>query len=584
MNKIKRIKKSNLAGNEHFQFHAEMIKLINRSGADSLKVEPQYENLTAAHNLADEALKKITKNAIQLPIIFNRMRTKFVLTTVAAFFCICISAQNRMYLNAEQGEHQISKHIYGHFAEHLGRCIYGGIWVGEDSPVPNTRGIRNDVVKALRDISIPNLRWPGGCFADEYHWMDGIGPRDKRPKMINTHWGGVVEDNSFGTHEFLDLCEQLGAEPVICGNVGSGTVQEMSQWIEYITFDDESPMANLRRQNGRDEPWKVKFWGVGNENWGCGGHMRPEFYADLYRQFATYCRNYGDNRLYRIAGGANSDDYNWTEVMMKNVPLNLMQGLSLHYYTVPKTWGDKGSATQFDEAEYFTSIEKTLRMDELVTRHSTIMDRYDPRKRVGLIVDEWGSWYNVEPGTNPGFLYQQNTLRDAIIAGINLNIFNKHCARVKKANIAQTVNVLQAVILTDNEKMLLTPTYWVFHMYKVHHDATMLPVHFTGNKYEVGNRRIDAVSVSASRNASGKVHITLVNADPNNAQTVECNLGGFAAKTVSGKVLTAARIQDYNSFENPNTVAVKDFKGAKIDRGTLSVQLPSKSVVVLELQ
>ncbi|MDR2928075.1 MAG: alpha-N-arabinofuranosidase [Cytophagaceae bacterium] len=515
------------------------------------------------------------------------MKIKFLLTTVAVMvLCINLNAQNKMVLNAEQGKYQISKHIYGHFSEHLGNCIYGGFWVGEDSPIPNTRGIRNDVVKALKDISIPNLRWPGGCFADEYHWMDGIGPRDQRPKMVNTHWGGVVEDNSFGTHEFLDLCEQLGTEPYICGNVGSGSVEEMSKWVEYITFDGESPMANLRRQNGRDKPWKVKFWGVGNENWGCGGNMTANFYSDLYSRYATYCRNYGDNQLFKIAGGANTDDYNWTEVLMKQVGTR-MQGLSLHYYTVPKTWADKGSATQFDEAEYYATISNTYRMDELVTRHSVIMDKYDPQKRVTLAPDEWGAWYNVEPGTNPGFLYQQNTMRDAIIAGINLNIFNQHCDRVKIANIAQTVNVLQSVILTDNDKMLLTPTYWVFYLYKVHHDATMLPIHFVSNKYKMpGNNsvNIDAVSASASRDASGKVHITLVNCDPNNEQTVECDLGKFTASNISGKALTSAKINDHNTFENPNNVTVMDFNSASINDGTLSVKLPSKSVVMLELQ
>jgi alpha-N-arabinofuranosidase len=379
--------------------------------------------------------------------------------------CFCagmVQAQNRIIVNADQGSDIISKHIYGHFSEHLGHCIYGGYWVGEDSPIPNTRGIRNDVVQALKDLQIPNLRWPGGCFADEYHWMDGIGPRDKRPKMVNTHWGGVTEDNSFGTHEFLDLCEQLGCEPYITGNLGSGSVEEMSKWVEYITFDGESPMSNLRKQNGREKPWKVKFWGVGNENWGCGGNMTADFYSDQNRRYATYCRNYGDNQLYKIACGSNGGDFNWTETVMKNAGYQ-MQGLSLHHYTVPNTWADKGSATQFSEADYFSTIEKTLVMDNFVSRHSAIMDLYDPMKRVGLIVDEWGTWYNVEPGTNPGFLYQQNTLRDAIVAGINLNIFNRHASRVKMANIAQTVNVLQAVILTDNEKMVLTPTYWVYY-------------------------------------------------------------------------------------------------------------------------
>ena len=521
------------------------------------------------------------------------MKIKFISAIVATMGCfLSMNAQNKMFLNADQGEHVISKHIYGHFAEHLGRCIYGGFWVGENSPIPNTRGIRNDVVQALRDLKIPNLRWPGGCFADEYHWMDGIGPRDKRPKMINTHWGGVIEDNSFGTHEFLDLCEQLEAEPYICGNVGSGTVEEMAKWIEYITFDGESPMANLRRQNGRDKPWKVTYWGVGNENWGCGGNMTAEFYTNLYRQYATYCRNFSGNRLYRIAGGPNVADYHWTEVLMSQA-VNRMQGLSLHYYTNPMRGpGRSASSTVYDDVDYYSVIRNTFRMDELVTRHGTIMDQYDPQKRVGLVVDEWGTWYDVEPGTNRGFLYMQSTMRDAIVAGINLNIFNKHCDRVSMAQLAQTVNVLQSVILTDSvsDRMLLTPTYWVFHMMQVHQEATMLPIHFTSAKItmpvEISGpavQTIDAISASASRDVSGKVHITLVNCDLNNAQTVECDLGNFAARRVAGKVLTSPRIQDHNTFDRPNTIGVKEFNSARINGRTLSVQLPSKSVVQLEL-
>jgi alpha-N-arabinofuranosidase len=499
-------------------------------------------------------------------------------------FRFSLSAQNKLTVNADQGKTTISKHIYGHFSEHLGHCIYGGVWVGEDSPIPNTRGIRNDVVKALKDLRIPNLRWPGGCFADEYHWMDGIGPRNRRPKMVNTHWGGVTEDNSFGTHEFLDLCEQLECEPYICGNMGSGSVEEMSKWVEYITFDGESPMANLRKQNGREKPWKVKFWGVGNENWGCGGNMTAEFYTDQYRRYATYCRNYGDNRLFKIAGGPNEADYHWTETLMKNAAGH-MQGLSLHYYTIPTgNWGNKGSATQFDEAEYFASIERTLRMEELLSRHSNIMDRYDPAKRIALIPDEWGIWLNVEPGTNPGFLYQQNTLRDAILAAVNLNIFNAHADRVRMTNIAQMVNVLQSVILTDNEKMLLTPTYWTFYLYKVHQEATLLPVSFTCNKYELNGKKIDAVSISASKDASGKIHITLANIDPNRTQTLETELRGFTAKSITGKALTSDKLTDHNTFDKPNAVTIKDFKEVKLSKGVLSVTLPAKSVVMLEIE
>ena len=352
---------------------------------------------------------------------------------------------NNIQIFAAQKKGTINKNIYSHFAEHLGRCIYEGLWVGEDSPIPNTKGIRNDVLEALKKIKLPVLRWPGGCFADEYHWKDGIGPLSNRKLMINTHWGGVVENNHFGTNEFMLLCELLGCEPYICGNVGSGTVQEMQEWIEYVSFEGESPMANLRRDNGHEKPWGLKYFGVGNENWGCGGNMRVEYYADLYRRYQTYARNYGSNKLYKIACGPNSADYHWTEVMMREAGA-YMDGLSLHYYTVCGTWQNKSSATDFNELEWFSIMKNSLFMDELITKHSALMDVYDPQKRVGLMVDEWGTWHSVEPGTNPGFLYQQNTMRDAVSAGTHLNIFNNHCERVQMANIAQLVNVLQSMI------------------------------------------------------------------------------------------------------------------------------------------
>jgi alpha-N-arabinofuranosidase len=499
-------------------------------------------------------------------------------------FVIPAQVRQITVLNTDLTADTISRHIYGNFSEHLGHCIYGGIWVGEDSQIPNTRGIRNDVVAALKRLNLPNLRWPGGCFADEYHWMDGIGPRENRPRMVNTHWGGVVEDNSFGTHEFFDLCEQIGTEPYICGNLGSGSVEEMSKWVEYITFDGESPMAELRRQNGREKPWKVRFWGVGNENWGCGGNMTAAFYADQYKRYATYCRNYGDNRLIKIAGGPNTDDYNWTETLMKDVPSHMMDGVSLHYYTVPGSWQNKGSATQFTEDQFFTTIRKTLYMDELVTRHATIMDKYDPHKRVGLMVDEWGVWYDVEPNTNPGFLYQQNTVRDALVAGINMNIFNNHCDRVKMAHIAQMVNVLQAIILTDGEKMILTPTYYVFEMYKVHHDAALIPMNFKSPDYEFNGQRIPAVSASASRDKQGIVHITFTNADPHKAVELAFELRGSAVSKVSGKIITADELNAHNTFVNPEKVKSTDFGSARLDKNTLTIKLPPTSVVMLEIK
>ncbi|MBB6679446.1 alpha-N-arabinofuranosidase [Cohnella lubricantis] len=477
----------------------------------------------------------------------------------------------------------INKNIYGHFSEHLGRCIYEGLWVGEDSPIPNTKGIRNDVLEALQKLRVPVLRWPGGCFADEYHWKDGVGPREKRKRMINTHWGGVVENNHFGTHEFFQLCELLGAEPYICGNVGSGTVQEMSEWVEYMTFDGESPMANWRRENGREQPWKLKYFGVGNENWGCGGSMKAEHYANLYRNYQTYVRQYGDNKLYKIAGGPNVDDYHWTDVLMREAHW-MMDGLSLHYYTVPGTWGHKGSALDFDEQEWFVTVQKALHMDELITRHSTIMDRYDPKKRVGLIVDEWGNWFDVEPGTNPGFLYQQNTMRDAIVAAVHLHVFQKHCGRVQMANLAQMVNVLQAVILTEGDKMLLTPTYHVLEMFKEHQDAEALAIHGTFGEYELNGASLPQVSVSASKK-DGKVLVSLCNLSHKDAAGLEIELRGTEDSYVcNGLILAGDSIGAHNTFEQPDRVAPKAFDGAALSGGKLRVDLPAASVVTLTLE
>jgi len=490
----------------------------------------------------------------------------------------------KLVINADIKKGKINKNIYSHFSEHLGRCIYEGIWVGEDSDIPNIKGYRTDVVEALKKLKIPVLRWPGGCFADEYHWEDGIGPKEKRPYMINTHWGGVVENNHFGTHEFFELCELIGAEPYISGNLGSGTVQEMQQWIEYMTFDGESPMADLRRENGRQEPWKLKYFGIGNENWGCGGNMRAQYYADLYKRYATYVRNFGDNTIYKIACGPNGDDYNWTEVLMKEAG-HLLHGLSLHYYTVPTgSWtGSKGSATEFDEKEWFKTLKHTLLMEEYVTKHSVVMDKYDPEKKVGLIVDEWGAWCDVETGTNPGFLYQQNTLRDALIAGINLNIFNNHCDRVQMANIAQIVNVLQALILTEGDKMLLTPTYHVFDMYKVHQDAHLLSVDFENEEYICNGEKIPQINVSSSQDNEGKIHVSICNLNPTKDIEVDIDIRGVVAQSISGKVLTAQAINAMNTFEDGNRVKVDVFKNAEIEKNHAKCNIPSKSVVVLEI-
>jgi alpha-N-arabinofuranosidase len=514
---------------------------------------------------------KIMKRYISLSILFF-------------FIIIKIHAQestNTLIVQADSGKVTISKYIYGHFTEHLGRCIYGGIWVGKNSPIPNTRGIRNDVLVALKAIHVPVVRWPGGCFADTYHWMDGIGPAEKRPKFVNTTWGGVVEDNSFGTNEFLDFCELLGAEPYLSINIGSGTVKEARDWVEYVNSNNDSPMANLRRLNGRSEPWKVKFWGMGNETWGCGGNMTPEYYSNIYKQFSTFCPG-----KFKILSGGISDDLNWTETVMKatNKNRDLIQGYSYHYYTICHNWTKKGAAVNFDESEWFSTMQKTAFVDENLYQHSAIMDRYDPEKKIALIADEWGNWFDPEPGDNPAFLYQQNTLRDAVTAALFLNIFNNHCDRVRMANIAQMVNVLQSVVLTKDDKIVLTPTYYVFKMYAVHQGATMLPIKMKSEEYSHGNDKIQSLSVSASKDNDGKIHISITNLDPVKDKNLSCEIHGLFAKRVSGEIITADKMNAYNDFGKPEEVTIKSFSGAQLQNGIVSIHLPAKSVVMLELE
>jgi alpha-N-arabinofuranosidase len=485
-------------------------------------------------------------------------------------------------IHSDQDGGQISRHIYGHFAEHLGGCVYDGIWVGPESTIPNTRGMRNDVVEALNEIDIPNLRWPGGCFADDYHWRDGVGPANERPKKINMHWGQVIDTNAFGTHEFLDLCEQLDCEPYIAGNVGSGTPEEMRDWIEYMTFAGDSEMANLRRANGRAEPWRIKYFGVGNENWGCGGNMRPEYYADLYRRFSTFCRNYSGNELFRVACGPSGRDRRWTDTVMRRAG-GSMQGYSLHFYTVWPGWNDKTPATGFGEKEWFEILRGCLQIDEAIAETVEVMNEHDPRNRVEVYVDEWGSWYRTEPG-HPGYsLYQQNSLRDAILAGLSFHIFHEHNDRVKMANIAQTVNVLQAMILTDGPRMLLTPTYHVFEMYTVHHDATRLPVELETPDYKFGERSMPALSVSASRNKDGVVHVSIVNAHAHDAVTLACMLEGVDASAVTGRILTSDQLDAHNTFDAPEQIQPATFNDASLEDGKLQVDVPPRSVVVLRL-
>ena len=478
----------------------------------------------------------------------------------------------------------INKDIYGQFAEHLGTGIYEGMWVGPKSKIPNTKGWRNDVVGALKAMHVPLVRWPGGCFADEYHWKDGVGPREKRPVKVNTNWGGVEESNAVGTHEFFDLVDLLGADAYVNGNLGTGSAQEMSEWVEYLTSDSKSTLANLRRKNGRDKPFKVAYFAIGNEAWGCGGSMTPEHYADLYKNVETFLRAPKEYRPKMIASGGNDNDLTWSEVLSKQLKRQT-DGISFHYYTIPTgKWEVKGAATGFPEKEWMSTLSNTLRMEDHIRKNSAAMDKNDPEKKLGLFVDEWGTWYDVEKGTNAGFLFQQNTLRDAVVAALNFNIFHAHADRVRMTNIAQMVNVLQSMIITDKDKMVLTPTYHAFEMYVPFQGAASLPLTLSNNpQYALDGASVPEISASAARGTDGKLYLALVNTNPGQAAEVAINVTGQAIKSVKGRVLTAAAMDAHNTFQAPQAIKPAPYSAAAVD-GKLTLKVPAKAVVVVAVE
>ena len=485
----------------------------------------------------------------------------------------------------------IDRHIFGQFAEHLGHGIYDGIWVGTDSPVANTRGIRNDVVAALKAIKVPDVRWPGGCFADEYHWRRGIGPAAARPTSLNSNWGGVIEPNSFGTHEFMDFIDQIGSQAYVSGNVGSGSPDEMAQWLEYMTTDKPTALQKERAANGHPAPFNVPLLGIGNESWGCGGSMTAEYYVNELKRYATYAKNFnpaeqGDNHMLKIASGPSDGDEHWTDTVMAAWKDHIyswdIDGLSLHSYSGFDHWPPSFSATGFDETAYGHVLKSTLRMEDFVTRHSAIMDKYDPDKKVALVVDEWGAWYTPSPGSNPGFLVQQNSQRDAILAALNLNIFARHADRVRMANIAQMINVLQAMILTDGPKMVLTPTYYTFRLYVPFQDATFIPVTYDAGTYSHGDITLPRLDAIAARDKDGKLWLSLTNLDPTRPLEVDASSLGFVARSATGQTLTSPGIDSVNDFDHPDTVAPRTFV-ATAKNGVLVLNLAPESVTVVEL-
>lgn len=501
-------------------------------------------------------------------------------------------------VNADRPGPKIDRNIYGQFVEHLGRGVYEGIWVGPDSPIPNVRGIRSDVVAALRRAAIPVVRWPGGCFADGYHWRDGIGPAARRPKGINAAWGNAPETNAFGTHEFMDFMGQVGADPFVSVNVGSGSVREADDWMRYMTAPVDSEPGRERAANGRTEPWSVPFVGIGNENWGCGGNMTADTYAAAFRHYAAFVRSYSGPRAKLIAVGADTDDYAWTETMMAKAmkwrpnptPLSfiddrpLMWGLSLHFYTFAgNDWHRRGRNVGFGERDWVAALVRANLTDAIIARHKAIMDRYDPDKKVALAVDEWGAWFDSEKDA-PSALYLESTLRDAVIAGHSLNIFNRHADRVRMANLAQMVNVIQSLVLTRGDKMVVTPTYHVFDMYRVHQDALSIPVDVAVDDYVSGTDRLPGLSVSASRDDEGRLHLSIVNLDPARAVDVTATLKGAAGKAASARVLTASTIDSRIGFDAPDQFVPAPLKGVRLEGDRLTLRVPSKSVTMVEVR
>ncbi|HUN89682.1 MAG TPA: alpha-L-arabinofuranosidase C-terminal domain-containing protein [Terriglobales bacterium] len=521
-----------------------------------------------------------------------------LVTLVAVLLSLTLPALSadkvQLTVDATKTGAKIDRHIFGQFAEHLGHGIYEGVWVGTDSSIPNTRGIRNDVVTALKAIKVPDVRWPGGCFADGYHWRDGIGPEDKRVVRLNPDWGGVIEPNSFGTHEYMDFLNQIGAEAYVSVNLGSGTVKEAADWLEYMTAAQPTTLEKERAANGHPDPWRIAFLGLGNESWDCGGNMTPEYYADVMKRFNHFVRNYNpaqqkQDEMLKIAVGPGGDGprwTEWTETVMKAYSQHTwswdINGLSMHSYTVVK-FPPEVKSVGFGESEYSSFLKETLKMEDLIKIHSAIMDKYDPQKKVALVVDEWGAWYAPMPGSNPGFLVQQNSIRDAILAALNLNIFARHADRVRMANIAQMINVLQAMIMTDKEKMVLTPTYYVYKMYVPFQDSTLVPVTFDAGTYTNGSVTLPRVDAIAAKDTTGKLWLAITNLDPNQPVEIDASVAGVSVKSVSGQMLTAPQVDSVNTFDAPNTVVPKPI-AAKAEGGKLTLNLAPKSVTVVALE
>jgi alpha-N-arabinofuranosidase len=472
----------------------------------------------------------------------------------------------------------IAPELYGHFAEHIGGVIYDGIWVGEDSAVPNLGGIRKSLVDWMKRLRPAVIRWPGGCFADGYHWRDGIGEREKRPRRYG-RWTDVTEPNHFGSHEFIRFCRLVDAQPYMAANVGTGTPEEFQSWVEYCNAPAGlTTLADERAANGAPDPLGIRYWGVGNESWGCGGKFTPEDYCTDYRKFATWVPGYGVP-LYLIASGPNGNDPNWTArffqkwVDYERAPLH---GWSPHYYC-----GTAGEALQFSTDQWYELLARAKEMEKLISDQWAVMGKFDPQRKVRLVIDEWGAWH--KPGTeiNKRHLFEQmGCLRDALVAALTLDTFNRHADKMAMANVAQLINNLHSLFLADGDRFVATPNFYVFEMYKPHQGATAVRVNVEAPavEFRVGSDRRQLFGLAGSASVREKaMTLTLVNPHDSEPVAAAVNLKGGAARAARRTVLTHAQANAHNTFERPNEL-VSQSGDVEVSGAAFTLELPPKSI------
>lgn len=537
-----------------------------------------------------------------MPAITSKFpRRNFLLSSLALLAPRASSAASaRIEILPDEPIGTISPNIYGHFTEHLGGCIYDGIWVGENSKITNVGGIRKELIDNLKRLKPPMIRWPGGCFADSYNWRDGVGPRAERPKRTN-FWANTpylqnapdgpqkYEPNAFGTNEFAHFCKAVGAEPYFAANVRSLKAFDFYEWIEYCNSPAGTTSgAELRAKGGAREPFNVKYWGVGNESWGCGGGFTGDEYAVEFRRFVEWVPEFGLD-LHFIASGPNVADYAWTRTFFQKLtekgkgPLRNVFGTALHYYC--GTTGN-GESTSFDEAGWYELLHKATYMEQLVNNHWAIMGEVDTQHRVKLVVDEWGAWHHTDPSINPSYLWAYYpTLRDALVSGITLDIFNRHADKVTMASAAQLINNIHTSFLAVGDRFTVTPVFHVFEMYAPHQGGQAVRAEFSASPVSASTAGAKLSGLTGSCSVKSKQAIlTVVNPDLKNAQDTEIVMRGASIQSAKAIVLTASDMRAHNTLDQPHVLEPREeaaiagwpglhytFKPASVTRLAISI-------------